>query len=315
MRYIIENLKEVDFTSMVPVESTTATGRVAELMLQQQVTIYMKRIDQYDTNKHSLYTIIWEQCSEALQAKLEGSPDYDNYAPQSCPIGLLKHIKQVSLKFENVAYKPASVQDAQVALFSFYQSKHDSLHQYYLKFKDLVDALDHYGAEVGINLSLVRHAAEMNGDKSADEIDYDHPFFKEYLPIAKERFLALRFLRGADRAKYGDLIIELDNDYAKGSDHYPATVAAAYTLLSRRKAKRFTDKQGNNNNNDPNKSGGGTKDNKLDDGDDEVHGVVFVNKNGKPISKDVSCFDCGGNHYKGDPSCPNHQSKISDTDA
>eukprot|EP00557_Chaetoceros_sp_GSL56_P004903 CAMPEP_0176494286 /NCGR_PEP_ID=MMETSP0200_2-20121128/10002_1 /TAXON_ID=947934 /ORGANISM="Chaetoceros sp., Strain GSL56" /LENGTH=147 /DNA_ID=CAMNT_0017892007 /DNA_START=488 /DNA_END=928 /DNA_ORIENTATION=+ len=63
MRYIIENLKEVDFDSLVPVESTTATGKVAELMLQQEVTIFMKRKDQYDTNKNSLYTIIWDQCS------------------------------------------------------------------------------------------------------------------------------------------------------------------------------------------------------------------------------------------------------------
>mmetsp|Transcript_14419 Transcript_14419/g.27117 ORF Transcript_14419/g.27117 Transcript_14419/m.27117 type:complete len:227 (-) Transcript_14419:11-691(-) len=126
MRYIIENLKEVDFDSMVPVESTTATGRVAELMLQQQVTIFMKRKDQYDTNKNSLYTIIWDQCSDALQAKLQGTSEYERYAPLSCPIALLKHIKQVSLKFENVTYKPASVQDAQVALFSFYQTKQDT---------------------------------------------------------------------------------------------------------------------------------------------------------------------------------------------
>lgn len=187
MRYIIENLKEVDFDSLVPVESTVATGKVAELMLQQQVTIFMKRKDQYDTNKNSLYTIIWDQCSEALQAKLQGTPEYGNYAPLSCPrIEVLKHIKQVSLKFENITYKPAAVQDAQVALFSFYQTKQDSLHQYYLKFKDLVDVLEHYGAEVGVNLSPVRHTAKLNGDKYADSIDYDHPSFRLYLPAAKE---------------------------------------------------------------------------------------------------------------------------------
>jgi len=95
---------------------------------------------QYVTNKDSLYTIIWNQ--------------YCDCAPQNDPMDLLIHIKQVSLKFKNVMYKPAAVQDAQVASVSFYQAKQESLHQYYLKFKDLVDALDHYGMEVGIILCL-----------------------------------------------------------------------------------------------------------------------------------------------------------------
>jgi hypothetical protein len=32
--------------------------------------------------------------------------------------------------------------------------------------------------------------------------------------------------------------------------------------------------------------------------------MVFVNKDGEPVGKELVCFDCGGNHYKGDPSCP-----------
>lgn len=31
---------------------------------------------------------------------------------------------------------------------------------------------------------------------------------------------------------------------------------------------------------------------------------MFVNKDGKPIGNKVSCYACGGNHYKGDPACP-----------
>ena len=65
-----------------------------------------------EINTFGLYTIIWDQCSEALQAKLEGTAEYSSYAPINCPLGLLKHIKQVSLKFKNVTYKPAAVDDA-----------------------------------------------------------------------------------------------------------------------------------------------------------------------------------------------------------
>lgn len=109
MRYIIENLREVDFDTIMPEEPTGVSSKVADMMLQQKVTLFMKRMEQYDVNKDSLYSIIWNQCSEALQAKLEGSPDYEDYAPTNCPIGPLKHIKQMCLKFENVMYKPAAV--------------------------------------------------------------------------------------------------------------------------------------------------------------------------------------------------------------
>jgi hypothetical protein len=194
------------------------------------------------------------------------------------------------LKFENDTYKPAAVQDSQVALFAFYQTKQNALHQYYLKFQDLVDAFDHYGAEVGINLSLIRHAAELHGgDIYVDDIDYGHPSFKMYLAAAKEQFLALQFLRGADRSNYGDLVIELDNDYAKGSYRYPATMAAAYTLLNRFKMRKVHDKQGVNPGNGNTNKSKGQKENSSD-GDDDIHGVVFVNKEGKPIGKDVACY-------------------------
>lgn len=33
--------------------------------------------------------------------------------------------------------------------------------------------------------------------------------------------------------------------------------------------------------------------------------MVFVNKHGKQVGKQVTCFDCWGNHYRGDPECPN----------
>ena len=47
MRYIIEHMEEIDFDAMVPMASTLAKGQVAALILQQDVTSYGKRRDQY----------------------------------------------------------------------------------------------------------------------------------------------------------------------------------------------------------------------------------------------------------------------------
>jgi hypothetical protein len=105
--------------------------------------------------------------------------------------------------------------------------------------------------------------------------------------------------------------LELENDYTKGTNHIPTTVADAYELLNRIKLPQKNPRnqpngQGGNRSGRGNDNANGSKE------DTEVHGVVFVNKNGKQIGKDVSCFACGGNHYKGDPECP--KSKLNDDD-
>jgi hypothetical protein len=66
-----------------------------------------------------VYSIIWGQCSDALQEKLKGSPLYKNYNPIKCPISLLNDIKQVSLRFENVTFKVFAIYDAKMALATF----------------------------------------------------------------------------------------------------------------------------------------------------------------------------------------------------
>jgi len=39
--------------------------------------------------------------------------------------------------------------------------------------------------------------------------------------VVKNKLLAVAFLRRADRARYGDLLRDLRNSYARGRDEYP----------------------------------------------------------------------------------------------
>jgi hypothetical protein len=48
---------------------------------------------------------------------------------------------------------------------------------------------------------------------------------------AKERYLAVAMLSTADNSRYSKLKEELENDYKKGSNHYPKTVTEAYNLI------------------------------------------------------------------------------------
>jgi hypothetical protein len=176
-----------------------------------------------------------------------------------------------------------------------------------MKFKDLIDALEHYGAEIGTDIGLVKDAAEHNGVLDVDSLQLGQPDYEKYKAVAREQYLSVCFLPGADHAKYGSLVLELENDYTKGTNHVPATVAAAYELMNQIKLPQRN--QQNQRQNPGGNSGtvAGSHQKDKDKDDAEVHGVVFVNKNGKPVGKDVSCFACGSNHYKGDPDCPKNK--------
>ena len=48
---------------------------------------------------------------------------------------------------------------------------------------------------------------------------------------AKEQFLAVAFLLGADTVRYGTCVKAMQNAYLKGNNDYPQTVTAAYHFL------------------------------------------------------------------------------------
>ena len=49
--------------------------------------------------------------------------------------------------------------------------------------------------------------------------------------IARDRTIAIAYIRGADTSRYGTLIRELGNRYARGKDEYPSDLNDAYSAL------------------------------------------------------------------------------------
>ena len=49
---------------------------------------------------------------------------------------------------------------------------------------------------------------------------------------AKDRYLAMCFILGADRTRYGRLIENMENSFLQGQDTYPKTVNNAYNLIA-----------------------------------------------------------------------------------
>jgi hypothetical protein len=118
---MINNMRDIDFGTFKPKPTSDSMDDIDKMILQQEVKDFVKRKKLYDyKNRDKVYTIIWVQCSEALQAKLKGTGAYKKYNSIKCPISLLNDIKQVSLRFENVTFKAFAIYDAKMALANLY---------------------------------------------------------------------------------------------------------------------------------------------------------------------------------------------------
>jgi hypothetical protein len=49
--------------------------------------------------------------------------------------------------------------------------------------------------------------------------------------IARDKYLSMIFLAGADKAQFGKLIENLNNSYPAGNDQYPGSLDGTLTLL------------------------------------------------------------------------------------
>jgi hypothetical protein len=54
-----------------------AVSASAQVFWKQEVDMYFRKKNMYDNNKCALYTVIWSQCSEAMQAKVKSHNGYD----------------------------------------------------------------------------------------------------------------------------------------------------------------------------------------------------------------------------------------------
>jgi len=80
---------------------------------------------------------------------------------------------------------------------------------------------------------------------------------------ARNRTVAILFLKGADRRIYGNLLTDLENQFSRGVNQYPDDLVVAYNLLLSHKENKPT-----------NNNGGGRNDVVRED--EHVSGMTFV---------------------------------------
>ena len=161
--------------------------------------------------------------------KIEALDTFETMSAAGDGLGLLRSIKDMSFNFQSQKYVPHSLHEAKRHFYMCSQGKFSTTQAYLEQLQNMVDVIEHSGGSVGHEPGILGAIAEELN------IDLDTVMAAEGEHVcntAQARYLAVAFILGSDRSRYGRLIENLENDYLQGQNNYPVTVTGAYNLLT-----------------------------------------------------------------------------------
>ena len=104
---------------------------------------------------------------------------------------------------------------------SFRQGDNMSNNTFLDKFKGLVERYEYHGGEPGVQQARINAQLE---DIMADTNNPTVIEVAEAKATAREEYLAVLFIRKSDPKRYGQLVLELENNHTHRADQYPTTM-------------------------------------------------------------------------------------------
>jgi hypothetical protein len=91
-----------------------------------------------------------------------------------------------------------------------------------------VSVIEQFGGELGVDSEGVK--AEL----ILKNIDLENASEVQIIAatvVARDKCIAVAYLSGADKTRYGRLVEDLENNFTKGNNNYPETLTAAYNMV------------------------------------------------------------------------------------
>jgi hypothetical protein len=209
-----------------------------------ETKIHELRIVQYITNQQKLeneckklYTIILGQCTNYMTAKLKALSNFKDMHMDKNPVKLLKAIKGLTFKFDNEKEYEMSLVEAVDKLYRTYQTKDMTNTQFFDRFNNLVDVIEHYGGTIGVHRSVTESVLAEHTQGEYDNINWRSMYTDTQIEQAtrkgREKILARMFITRVDKTRYGSMLVKLHNDFVTGRrDVYPNDRISAYALIN-----------------------------------------------------------------------------------
>ena len=219
MMSITEELKAPEVPKPTSITKAEADDPLTFTLWKEEVSEYSKRKGVIQQNVKAIFAVIWGQCSESMKDKIKSMAEYQTKMLEGDCIWLLKGIKGIMMRFEGQRSLFLSLGDAEHNLAIFKQGPDMSLAAYKTEFENLVDVFEHYGGLIGAYPAL----QILVDKKFTDTLDR--------AKHARNQKLAMDFLNGADRHRFGTLWADLENQFARNNNQYPADLTEAYSML------------------------------------------------------------------------------------
>ena len=253
-----------------PAEPKDTTAVITMKKWEKEYDAYLKSKKYLDDNVKTLYNLVWGQCTDAMQQKIEGLDTYEDMETEQDGIALLVAIQDTSYNYQSQKYRIESVNEALYRLMTLRQNNL-SPQQYHEQFTNMLAVYLHCGGTNQPHKGCLDYVADKNNWGNITDAQRTSVFEMQW---------ANWFILHADRHRYGGLITNLQNDYLTGTDNYPKTITDAYSRLTNWKDPMGSSRNNNNN---------GT-------------GVAFANvdgnNNGNSTNKNkknkdhITCFNC-----------------------
>lgn len=203
--------------------------KMMEQIMGEKVKEWMLRRRKFVKNKCRAFTLVYGQCSAALKTKLKGQDGWEDAKNDSDLVKLLKLIKLLMINHQDTCYPTLSAFVTVLTLLKLYQFRHETLEDYRTKFEAAVEVVKHVGVDLPKALTRLTDESLKADKLSRDTTTQEQ--ISEAESKTYDRFLAVMFIKGADKGRYESIMTHYENMYSNGTNQYPANVTEAYNRL------------------------------------------------------------------------------------
>ena len=182
---------------------------------------YKRKVENYDDHKAKVFTLVYGRCDKAVKNRVETDSGYEEAEEKSDVVALLKIIKTIVSDANEKKYPALQAAMAWKDLCRAFQKDNEELIDYYHRFVALVERVElEYG---NIDPEGVAKKNPMYGAGKVDEAMHQ----------AKQSVLACLFMDGANKKRFGAMMIKLSTDYTlDDGTKYPESVEDALQVLT-----------------------------------------------------------------------------------
>ena len=192
------------------------------------VTLVGNQMAGYQENLKKLYALVWGQCTDIMQQKLESSVGWNAVWQSGNGLDLLiMMIKNIAYAFQSQNYPGKCLHEAKKRYFNLAQSGTITLKEHPTVFNNLVDVLEHSGGNIDEDIGMERYV--LGG---RDKNTMSPKELRVLKNDVRNRLLGTAFMMACDRARFGKYIEGTHNDYPEGNNHHPTSRADAFHRLS-----------------------------------------------------------------------------------